>query len=192
MSFIVLAVTQPALLIPHLITFDNVDYSAEIFAVSIVICMLMGIFISMFFGRISNKKLRILFAVIFSTLIVIYFFDADQYSQKYDIHELELKEMLEASIPLLNPSDRILSTNASQMMLGAYNTIRPIQIDTANWFVYKEKSEREAIELAITDGYFSVIQIENSPENHWIITEVKPNYEQVFKNKSYIVYRRSF
>lgn len=187
-----LALTHKTLLTPHLITFDNVDYSAEVFALSIVVCMLIGVFIAQFFSRMNNTKIKTLFAAIFSGLILIYFFDAYHYSQRYDVQEHDLSEMLQVIVPKLSPGDRVLSSDASQIMLAAYQAIRPTQIDTTNWFMYKDKTGPEAIGTAIADGYFSIIQINSSSKNSWISTAVATNYEQVFNNKSYIVYKRSF
>lgn len=101
----------------------------------------------------------------------------------------------------MKSTDRLLSENGSSIILTTYEGLSPHNVVTFDWFEYKNKTGEAAYRQAITEGYFSFIELETNsytkPEGYALLNSIVQenldnNYSVVIENKDYMVYKRNF
>jgi hypothetical protein len=97
--------------------------------------------------------------------------------------------------------DTILTETGPPVMLASFNNNFPAHITTFDWFEYQKLSGLDAYAAAVTDGYFSYIEVtDESLEkeslhqevNNIVSTNISNNYRLAYRIGPYQIYERKY
>ncbi len=101
----------------------------------------------------------------------------------------------------VQPTDRVLSEIGPPVILGLYDQVPPVRVNTFDWFEYEGTVGDQAYQWAVVDGYFNWIQLETSAVvkeplhgriHDLVANRLSRNYRLVNEQEGFSTYKRVY
>ena len=160
---------------------------------------IIGLAVSEFVNISGNKITRSAAISIVCAVMLNFSLQSLEKASRYNRLWLDATR-LEKIVPLyVDPGQKILTESGPTFMLYAYRYTHPTNITTFDWFEYKQHIGKEAYELALQEGYFDLIEIQD-PElskdivhrriNDVVVDNLENNYELVHYIDNFYIYQK--
>lgn len=133
--------------------------------------------------------------------LVIYWVIGYQSAAKFNTRWQNLSAVEKQLEVLVEDGDKVLVESGAATILATYEKNYPLNTTTFDWLDYQGSTGQNAYAKAVRDGYFEVIQLEsqNNPKsnnnfrlNQIIRENMSGNYETVFDDGKFSIYKRKF
>jgi hypothetical protein len=171
------------------------------FLTTIFVAPIIGIGLSQLFRYAPKTSYQSLVSCVLIVLLALYVagssMDSIRFNDNWDNSDAVLDKLSE----LTNPGDRILAEVGAGAILVNYDKNYPIYTTTFDWFTYRDLQGEKAYLAAIKDGYFDLIELDggdqtaeliHSKMHNLVLNNIKGNYERIYNDEGFLIYRRVF
>ena len=199
-----LAWTMGALLIigVHVVTLRTRTLDKHLLLTVGGFCVVAGLGIGEFINSLSKKR-QIIFKRFLITALFVFWVFSFAFAQKYNTDWVNTDDIVNYAKKTVDSGDIVLSEVGTVTMLELYPKVNPVRVYTFNWISYHGKEGEDALDSAVSDGYFNDIILEKQddekiPFNYEVNNLITENdnfyelYSSVFEDSHFIFYKRNY
>ncbi len=185
----------------HLVTSRTLSMDKHLLLMIGFLAIVSGLGIGNILNFIKPKAFKIPATVLVLIVLAGYSFFSYQKLDKFNTAWQNTYQVENALYPMVKSGDKILTESGSTIILSTYYKNFPPNTSTFDWLEYRHKTGDEAYKMAVRDGYFDLIQLEDtshfkSEHNAYLSELVKKNmemnYQLVFDQEGFLIYKRAF
>lgn len=195
LNFCAVWIVLSHLLSHRLATFDKHAYLSIAFFSLVCGCGL-GLLVSYLKSTITKTVVVITLVGYFVLAAIFSYSDANQYNYLWT----NTSSISEYLIQNTLPGDKILTESGASTILTLYDYNFPTNITTFDFLEYQKMTGDQAYIQALKDGYFDLIQLENSNairenielDTYLLVKSHMENYKLSYSNSNFDIYKRIF